>query len=184
MTRAGNAAPQGLGLHQQVASTRREAVRRLLLIPILSAAVILAGCHGTESPTEPVATNVTVNVFGENHLSSPIGLQHVLFGGGMNPLLTVAQGGAVELYRWSGVGAILNAPFVVLRPSSSDPATFVPWAEVYYNFSLPTPPQSDYSIVISLSLDQTGLLTATSSRPDLLQIARISYEPGTVSHTY
>lgn len=159
----------------KVAPARRASGRRPLSLSVLSAAFLLAACPGTESPTEPADAAVVVRISGESHFSSPIGLQQILYGGGKSPLVTVPAGSAVEFYRWNGTGAVLNAPFVVLLPSSSDPAVFIPWAEVYYSFSLPTPAESDYSISIGLSRDAGGQLVATSSRPDLLQIARISY---------
>lgn len=181
MRSAANSGPPPSVLQPMVSPSRRDAVGRFLSVPLLSAAFLLAGCHGADSPTEPAATAVVVRVSGESHFSSPVGLQQILYGGGKSPLVTVPPSSAVEFYRWSDAAAVLNAPLVVLRPSSSDPAAYIPWAEVYYSFSLPTPALSDYSIVIRLSPDAGGLLVATSSRPDLLQIARISY-PGAGSN--
>lgn len=183
MRSAGKSLPPPFVQQPKAAFSPRGAMGRHLSVPFLSAALLLAGCHGSESPTEPAATTVVVRVSGENHFLSPIGLQQILMGGGKGPLVEVPPRSAVEFYRWSGAGAVLNAPFVVLRPSSSDPATFVPWAEVYYSFGLPSPAESDYSIVISLTQDAAGLLSATSSRPDLLQIVRVSYYPGPISHS-
>lgn len=161
---------------------RGKAERRLLSVLLLSGAALLTACHGSKSPTEPTTPTAVVRILGENHFPSPIGLQHRLYGGGLHPLVTVPPGAAVEFYRWSDAGAVINAPFVVLRQSPSNPAEYFAWADVYYSFSLPDSSQTDVRIVISLTLDATGLLAATSSRPDLLQIVRISYYPGTPSH--
>ncbi len=133
------------------------------------------GCNRATSPTEPTDAHVVVHVLGENRLSAPIRLQQVLVGGPTHAAVDVPQGSAAEFYRWEGVGAVLNAPFLVLGPVPAGSGTYATWAEVQYDFGLPSAPLSEYSVVISLSLDPAGLLSATSSRPDILQIVRVSY---------
>jgi hypothetical protein len=120
-------------------------------------------------PTDTALLRVDV----ENRLSSPVGLQQVLFSRAVTPLVVVASGASAEVYRWSVAGSVLNAPLRVLRPESPGASTFVPWAEVLYSFRLSSSGPSDTAVTISLSLDAGGMLAASSSRPELLQISHI-----------
>lgn len=146
----------------------------LLLVPVLP--ILLSGCTSSETPTEP-SSSATVHLVGQNASASTIGL-HKWTGGETLVPVEVLPGSSVEFQRWHTVGQVHGATLFVFLPSTSGPFPFSLWAQVEYDLAIPSDARANaLTVNVRVSIDPSGSLSATSDRPDVFQVVRVSY-PG------
>lgn len=143
-----------------------------------AAAVLFAAaasaCFRTETPTGPSlpsSSSGIVHVVGLNTSPDALGLTRWATGEFLGPV-EVAPGGTVEMMRWNTL--VQGAMFIVFVPIAEQPH-FKAVAQVDYNVvSVPASKSDEIFPVVRVTRDASGAVTATTDRPDVIEIGRVT----------
>jgi hypothetical protein len=149
---------------------------RTLAAPTLAAALALAAsaCFKSETPTGPslpASNSGVVHVVGQNVSGGALGLTRWATGEPLGPV-EVAPGGTVEMMRWNT--RVQGTMFIVFAPIAEQPH-FKAVAQVEYNvLSVPASKTDEISPVVRVARDPSGAVLATTDRPDVIEIGRVT----------
>jgi hypothetical protein len=137
-------------------------------------AIAATACFRSETPTGPslpASNSGVVHVVGQNASPASLGLTRWTTGQALGPV-EVAPGSTVEMMRWNT--RVQGTMFIVFVPIAEQPH-FRAVAQVEYSVvSVPASRTDEVSPVVRVALDAAGAVTATTDRPDVIEIGRVS----------
>jgi hypothetical protein len=138
------------------------------------AAIAASACFRAETPTGPslpASNSGVVHVVGLNASPGSLGLTRWATGEPLGPV-EVTPGASVEMMRWNT--RVQGAMFIVFVPIAEQPH-FKAVAQVEYNLvAVPAGRADEISPIVRVTRDASGVVTATTDRPDVIELGRVS----------